>query len=146
MGREKKGERRKTGKGRYNRNRGGRTTDDLRFKSCITTNLKSCGRRGIKQDDNALLPREFLGRWSFILKHIFTLFTPVLFLIILLLVFPPYHVHVSQLSKYSRRYACCCRRCQLPPLPGLNWSAARRPNVRFPRRLLSRQPGGLGPS
>lgn len=44
MGREKKGERRKTGKGRYNRN-GGRTADELRFKSCITTNLTVAAKR-----------------------------------------------------------------------------------------------------
>ncbi|CAJ1070364.1 Hypothetical predicted protein [Xyrichtys novacula] len=37
VGREKKGERRKTGKGRYNRI-GGRTVDYLRFKSCSKTN------------------------------------------------------------------------------------------------------------
>ncbi len=42
VGREKKGER-KTGKGRYNRN-GGRT-DDLRLKSCITTNLRVAVKR-----------------------------------------------------------------------------------------------------
>lgn len=44
MGREKKGESRKTGKGRYNRN-GGRTANDLRFKSCATTNLRVAAKR-----------------------------------------------------------------------------------------------------
>lgn len=44
MGREKKGERRKTGKGRYNRN-GGRTVDDLRVKSCLTTHLRVAAKR-----------------------------------------------------------------------------------------------------
>lgn len=38
-------------------------------------------RRGLRQDDNAVLPREFLGRCCFSLA----VFTPVLFLIILLL-------------------------------------------------------------
>lgn len=48
--------------------------------------------RGIQQDDNAVLPREFLGRCCFA----FTLFTPVLFPCDSLAVFRVYHVHVIQ--------------------------------------------------
>lgn len=51
-------------------------------------------RRGIKQDDNALLPREFLGRWCLFIRGVYTGAIPYYSLTVL----PPYHVHVRQES------------------------------------------------
>lgn len=51
-------------------------------------------RRGIKQDDNALLPREFLGRWCLSIHRVYTGAIPYYSLTVI----PPYHVHVSQES------------------------------------------------
>lgn len=48
-------------------------------------------RRGLRQDDKALLPREFLGRWCFFIYVVNTGAIPYS-----LAVFPPYHVHVRQ--------------------------------------------------
>lgn len=75
MGREKKGEKRNTRKGRYNRN-GGRTVDDLRFGSCNTAGLKSCG----EEEYNKMITPYFIENFWVRSTLLFTVFTPVFFL------------------------------------------------------------------
>lgn len=52
-------------------------------------------RRVIKQDDNAVLPREFLGRWCFF-------YSRCLHRCYYHAMFPPYHVHANQESSVIR--------------------------------------------